>query len=305
MSHSQKKKPKKLRAWVQASRLPSLSYILLPLALGQLFAFYKTGLWSEFIFFASLFYGAFLQLFIVYANDVADYETDCLNESATLFSGGSRVLVQKLLSREELKYGAFVMLLLLVGVAFYLTYLTAEMFVLPLALLGPIFLWMYSYRPFRLSYRGGGEVLQALGLASVLPFLGFLLQRGASFSEFFYLSLVLFPSQLSCAMSTGVPDAISDSMSRKNTFVVTLGPYKSCVLITALHTLSYLFLVLFLEQGLFFSGIAYSLKAILLPQFILTALLLHSFYKRNVKDFVFFSISLVFYLIGYLIFLSL
>ncbi len=305
MSVSYKKHPKKVRAWLQASQLSSLSYILLPLMLGQFFAFYRAGVWSDVVFFTSLVYGLLLQLFILYASGLADFETDSLNGAATIFSGGSRVLIQKILSPKDLKYGASVMLLLLLCVAFYLTSATEDIFVLLLALVGPVFLWIYSYRPFRLSYRGGGEILQAIGLASVLPLLGFFLQRGVSFSEFFYLSLVLFPSQLACAISTAVPDAISDSMSQKNTFALRLGPYRSCVVITVLHTLSYLVLLLFLEKGLFFSGIAYSLKLILLPQFILTAFLLHSFYKRNVKAFVFFSISLVFYLIGFLIFLSL
>ena len=304
MSVSYRMHPKKVQAWLQASRLSSLSYVLLPLMLGEFFAFYSAGVWSETIFFTSLVYGFLLQLFIVYASEFADSEINSLNGAATIFSGGSRVLLQKILSPKDLKYGASVILILLFGVVFYLTSATENIFVLLLAFLGPVFLWIYSYRPFRLSYRGGGEVLQAVGLASVLPLLGFFLQKGVSFSEFFYLSLVLFPSQLACAISIAVPDAISDSMSQKNTFALTLGPYRSCVVITVLHTLSYLVLILFLEKKLFFSGIAYSLNLILLPQFILTAMLLHSFYKRNVKAFVFFSISLIFYLIGFLIFLS-
>jgi len=305
MSVSYKKHPKKVRAWLQASRLSSLSYILLPLVLGEFFAFYSAGRWSQSLFFTSLVYGLLLQLFIVYASDLADSEAEPLNGATTIFANNSRGLSQSILSLNELKYGAYFMLLLLFGVASYLTFATEDIFVLLLALLSPVFLWIYSYRPFSLSSRGGGEILQAIGLASVLPFLGFFLQKGGSFSDFFYLSLVLFPSQLACTISIAVPDAVSDCMSRKNTFVVTHGPYKSCVVITVLHTLSYLILILFLQKGIFFSGIAYSLKFILLPQFILTALLLYSFYKRNVKAFVFFSSSLVFYLIGFLIFISL
>lgn len=304
MIESEVEQPSKFLVWVKASRLPSLLYILLPLSLGQFLSFYYGRSWSESIFFLSLFYGFFLQLFIVFANDLADFETDRINQTATIFSGGSRVLPEKLLSFRELTFASLFCLGLTVFFVLCLAYEAQSFFVLPLALAGPFLLWMYSYKPFKLSYRGGGEILQALGLSCVLPFLGFLLQGGGAFLACFYLCLILFPTNLACAMSTAIPDATSDARSYKMTFVVSLGPYKSCLFILLLHTVSYFLAFFFLEKELLFSGIANSVYSIILPQFLLTSLLVYSFYKRHISFFVFFSISYVFYLLGYFICLS-
>lgn len=293
----------KIFAWTRASRLPSQLYLLLPLTLGQFLAFYYGALWSQTLFLLSLLYSLCLQLFIVYANDLADYETDKLNQTATPFSGGSRVLVRNLLSVRELKLGAFLCLNITVLLGFFFAYTKQDFSVLALSLIGPLLLWMYSYPPFKLSYRGGGELLQALGLALVLPLLGFMIQGGIQIQTCFFLALALFPSHLACATSTAIPDAASDHLSNKKTFVVSLGPYRSCFLIVLLHTVSYLAVIFLLQAKLIF-GASSDLLKLVVPQVLLTFLFLRSFYKRQINQFVFYSIFLVLYLMAYLIYLS-
>lgn len=305
VSQAEEGQSNKLIAWFMAARLPSLFYILPPLVLGQLFALLNGGTWHEEVFFLSLFYGTVLQLFIVFANDLADYEADRFNENPTIFSGGSRVLVNNYLSFRQLMKGAFVVLSLTLMMAPVLAYKSWNLSVLALALLGPVLLWLYSFPPFRFSYRGGGELLQAFGLAFVLPLLGFLLQGGVSLFSCLALCLALFPSQLACAMSTAIPDAVSDARSSKNTFVVVLGPYKSCSLIFLLHLISLALSLAFLWFQVIFGGVTNSFLYLLLPQCFLTAFLLGSFYKRQINLFVFFSLAQIFYFVGYFIFLSL
>ena len=178
---------KEIKAWLQASRLASQLYLLLPLVLGQFLACsYGQAVFSFTLFSLSLVYSLSLQLFIVYANDLADYETDKLNENSTIFSGGSRVLVDKLLKPRDLEFSACLSLAMVFACSLFFSYHQGSLVLLLLALSGPVLLWMYSYEPFKLSYRGGGELLQALGLALVLPFLGFFIQGGQQ-------SLSLFP----------------------------------------------------------------------------------------------------------------
>ncbi|MFN2267948.1 MAG: hypothetical protein ABR533_06700 [Desulfonatronovibrio sp.] len=71
-------------AWIQASRVPSQAYIFLPLLMGQSMAFAQ-GKFTWTVFFICHLYGIFVQLFIVFANDVADEETDRLNSTFTVF----------------------------------------------------------------------------------------------------------------------------------------------------------------------------------------------------------------------------
>ena len=85
---------RRAKAWIKASRLPSQLYIFTPLLAGQLYAWGSGYPWDGTAFILVYVFGLFLQLFIVYANDLADYSVDRNNRWFTIFSGGSRVLVE-------------------------------------------------------------------------------------------------------------------------------------------------------------------------------------------------------------------
>lgn len=166
--------------WLKASRLPSQGYIFFPLILGQSMAYYFEGSFSRSLFLLTHLYGLFIQLFIVYANDYADFETDRENKTYTPFSGGSRVLVEGLLSKESLKKGILVSITGTLVVGMLLTFLYQRPFSIFIVLLSLFLLWAYSYPPIKLSYRGGGELLQTLALPFCFLFLHFMCRREVS-----------------------------------------------------------------------------------------------------------------------------
>ena len=84
-----------MRAWLQAARLPSAVNLQLPLLFGQTLAYATHGAVSAQLCLLLALYGLAMQLFIVFLNDWADRQADDLNETPTLFSGGSRVLVER------------------------------------------------------------------------------------------------------------------------------------------------------------------------------------------------------------------
>ncbi len=94
---------KQLSAWIQASRLHSQSFIFFPILLGQAAWVSQGGSINWWAFVLIQLFGLFDQLYIVYANDYADYRDDRLNTAPTIFSGGSRVLVDNLLKPVQLK----------------------------------------------------------------------------------------------------------------------------------------------------------------------------------------------------------
>jgi 1,4-dihydroxy-2-naphthoate octaprenyltransferase len=227
-------------AWVRASRPPSQSYIGPPLLLGQLLALPRTGAldWSVLLW-VQLF-GLFDQLFIVYGNDYADRETDRLNATATLFSGGSRVL-----SDGSLQPRALLRASVLAGVATVICSAVLALahgrpWSLPLGLLALVLLWSYSYRPLQLNYRGGGELVQTLGVALCLPLFGYYNQAGTLAGFPFELMQVLVPTHLACAMATSLPDEPSDRGSGKRSASVWLGPARNRWLIVVLDAASVL-----------------------------------------------------------------
>jgi 1,4-dihydroxy-2-naphthoate octaprenyltransferase len=226
--------PLAVSRWLKASRLPSQSYIAPPLLLGQAWVAHQHGELSWTILILVQAFGVFDQLCIVYANDYADQATDRLNRTSTLFSGGSRVLVEGLLQPRQLRRAALLMagLCLLVGLILSLGFDRPA--ALPLAATALILLWAYSFAPLRLNYRGGGELLQAVGVGAVLPLFGHVAQGGALEHFPWPLLAVLLPTHLACAMATALPDEPSDRLSRKRTAAVLLGPGPARATITLL-----------------------------------------------------------------------
>lgn len=226
-----------LRAWLKASRLASQSYLALPLLLGQAMAHAATGQFDPVVLVLVQLFGLFDQLYIVYANDYADRETDALNETPTIFSGGSRVLPEGLISPAALRAASILAALAALGVSAALGVFFGRWWPLPLAAAALALLWAYSYPPLKLSYRGGGELLQAVGVGVVLPLYGHTAQ-GAALEAFSWPVLwILLPAQLACALATTLPDVPSDRASDKRTAAVIFGPLPASGLIVVLGAL--------------------------------------------------------------------
>ena len=213
----------KIFIWLKAARLPSQSYILLPILLGQMIAYSISNQFSWELFYLLLAFSIFIQFFIIFANDFADQETDSLNKTYTLFSGGSRVLVDGDLKATDLKRATIILMTLCLGIGLVFNLFYHRHFSLFFVISSFLLLWAYSYKPIQLSYRGGGELLQMLGLGFVLPLFSFYIQSD-SFQGFpFSLLAVLFPTHLACAIATSLPDQPSDQISSKNSFTVKWG----------------------------------------------------------------------------------
>lgn len=210
-------------AWLQSARLPSQLYLALSIAVGWRLAAAAGQAPDATLLLLLHAYGVAQQLFIVWANDVADQATDRANTTATPFSGGSRVLVAGKLSAAALT------------TAYRAAAVTAMLFTVLLALhtrspLPPLFglaglalLQAYSFAPLRLSYRGGGAWLQVAGLGLHLPLFALTL-CGAPFNAGTLLPIaLLLPAQFGCAIATTLPDEPSDRATGKRSFTVANG----------------------------------------------------------------------------------
>ena len=207
-----------------ASRtISSQLYLLLPIWLGQLWAEHLGYPLQSGILYLTLTFAFIDQLYIVFANDYADQEVDILNQNPTLFSGGSRVLVESKIAPQTLLRAAQIAALGCIIVGLAPTLLFDRPWSLAFAIVALGLLWAYSFRPIRASYRGFGVFLQTLGIAGVLPLFGFYAQAG-TLEQFPWSALaVLAISQVSCAMATALPDIEGDKLGNKNTLAVALG----------------------------------------------------------------------------------
>ncbi len=230
------------RAWVRAARLPSQMYIFWPLLLGQALAMGHGFSWE--IVIVCHVYGLASQLYIVFANDLADMDTDRRNFTFTLFSGGSRVLVEGLLSRPQLVRAAVLCAALSALAGVWLGIRHHIWLPLPLILFGLALLWAYSYPPLRLSYRGGGEYLQMVGVGLVLPMIGFSAHAGTLAGMPWSLMPLMLALSLSCALATALPDEPSDRADGKRTHAVRYGLAGSFRSILWLNSLALAWLVI-------------------------------------------------------------
>ncbi|MDG5813963.1 prenyltransferase [Chitinispirillales bacterium ANBcel5] len=236
-----------LRAWLRASRLPSQTFILFPILFGVSVAF-SVGYQLNLVYLlAVLLFSIMIQLYIVYANDYADYELDLLNDTYTPFSGGSRVLVYNHLKREQIGLGAVVSGFLCLLLGFILT-LSGRPYALILVFFSLTLLWLYSFKPVELSYRGGGEFLQMVGAGFILPLFGYYVISGdiQSFPFQYYLSLL--PLNLGCAISTTLPDEPSDRRGGKRTLAVLAGRTKVQIAVITLHCVAVIFFVVVVKE---------------------------------------------------------
>lgn len=216
-----------LRAWVQASRPLAQANIAVPLLLGEMLATVQGVRLDLGLLVVAHAFGVLDQLFIVWANDVADEADDRANAAPTPFSGGSRVLPEGKLRPRALARAAAGAALAMLALS-VLAAVALDRPGMPLAwALAVALLWAYSFPPFRLSHGAGGAVTQAFGVMVVLPLLGFYLQLGE-------VRAFPWPALVPCVLlglashiTTALPDHPADAAVGKRTWVVLHGPRRA------------------------------------------------------------------------------
>jgi 1,4-dihydroxy-2-naphthoate octaprenyltransferase len=211
----------KLVAWLQAARPLAHGNIAPPILFGAALGADPAGHIDAAMLSGALGFGLLDHLAIVFFNDVADLEADRLHESPTLVSGGSRVLVEGTLTPAQLSRAAGLAALGLVLLSVALAPRSPVMPILAASAL--LLLWLYSGRPARLSYRGGGAILQGLGVGVVLPLVGFVSQRPglpplAALAPSFLLGVA-------GNLLTAMPDAEADRGAGKRTLAARRGAH--------------------------------------------------------------------------------
>jgi 1,4-dihydroxy-2-naphthoate octaprenyltransferase len=208
-----------MNVWIQAARPLAHVNIAVPLLLGQVAAWHVTGRFSVAWLGAALLWGVLDHLFVIFANDFADRDAD--SGTRTLLSGGSGVIPEGKLSALQVaraaQAAAMALMLYSCGLFFFGRPLTPYYAVAALLLM-----WLYSFHPVRLSYRGGGEVLQGIGVGVGLPSLGYYFQAEGVFAP----GWVIGPAALLgiCGnVLTALPDVEDDARAQKLTWPVRHG----------------------------------------------------------------------------------
>jgi 1,4-dihydroxy-2-naphthoate octaprenyltransferase len=143
-------------------------------------------------------------------------------DERTPFSGGKRVLVDGLVTRRELALIAacFYALGAATGLAIVLF---REPRVIWVGLVGFALAWFYHAPPFKLAYRGLGELAIGISYGPVIVCGTYLVQCHSISREALLASIPLLFAQLTCITYCEFPDSRSDAAAGKRTWVVRLG----------------------------------------------------------------------------------
>ena len=208
-----------MNAWVQAARPLAHVNIVVPLLLGHAAAWHVTGRFDPRWLVAALAWGVIDHLFVIFANDFADREAD--SGQRTLLSGGSGVIPEgKLTSAQVARaaQGAAASLMLYSCALLFMGRTWTPFYALAALML----MWLYSFPPARLSYRGGGEVLQGLGVGVGLPSLAYYFQTSTILAPGWVLGPAVLLGVCSNVL-TALPDVAEDARAGKRTWPVRHG----------------------------------------------------------------------------------
>ncbi len=236
----------KLKLWFMAVRAPFFTASIVPVVLGTVIAFNLTQSihWIHFIL--TLVGAVLLHAGANVINDFFDHlsSNDEINEEFVRpFTGGSRMIQNKLLSPREVLIGAIILLFMGSLIGLYFTY-TFGWVILVIGIVGVLSAVLYVAPRINLVGRGIGEFLIGINFGVLMTLGAYYTQTGslswipviASLPVALLISAVLYINEF--------PDAKADKAVGKNHLVVRLGKEKAVRGYIAIILLTYITLVI-------------------------------------------------------------
>ncbi len=216
----------KAGAWVRALRLQFYPMTWVAYTVGALAAAPEAGVFGNPVFWLGYLCLFLLEVATVLVNERVDFDTDRQNRFYSPFTGGSRVLVERLLSLREIRFG---ILAASAGFLAALAWLAGLSPGEPAQVLGvtavlAVLAIGYTAPPLKLSYRGLGEFDVALTHSLGVLLCGYVFLAGDWRDPLpWLLSLPLLLAIVPSITLSGIPDLESDAAVSKRTLAVRLG----------------------------------------------------------------------------------
>jgi 1,4-dihydroxy-2-naphthoate octaprenyltransferase len=232
--------------WVAKTRAPFFTASIVPIVLGTLIAWARTGTFYPGYFILTLIGGVCLHAGVNMTNDYFDHTwgSDEINEErATPFTGGSRLIQMGVVPAQTMLREGLAFFLIGGLIGLFLAY-TRGPWVLWLGLFGALTGYFYTAPPLRLVATGIGELFIGLDF-------GLLMVLGAYYTQATELSLEAAVASLPVAILIAAllyinefQDMKADRAVGKNQIVVRLGRQKAAVGYGLLMLVTYSTLIL-------------------------------------------------------------
>jgi 1,4-dihydroxy-2-naphthoate polyprenyltransferase len=238
-----------IRLIIELGRFQFLLFGFLCYTAGALFAVLLTTFFSWDRFIWGYLVLSFAHLSVSYSNDYWDYEVDHYNQP-TRFAGGSGILVENPELRPLAKKLSIFLITLSLALAIIFSLIYSSLTFLFIAILGNMLAWYYSAPPFKLSYRGLGEISTAL-TGFILPTFGYVAITGYLDRNILLFSVPFVIYMIFFILSVEIPDLEGDKKGNKNTFIVKNGRKTGFTLISLAGVIGTLSLLVLSLSGIY------------------------------------------------------
>ncbi len=209
--------------WRYAIKPASWPKLLVPTILGQAVGIVVAGGLSIPALLLGFVFTLLNGTFIVLLNDWGDREVDTLKRRMFPDGCSPKTIPDGILPARQLLVAGAAAGLASVLVAFVLGGLIDRPWLGPLGALCALVFVAYSLPPVALNYRGGGELLEALGVGLLLPAFHAYAQSGVFWAPEWWLFPGLVALSLASALASGLSDEESDRAGGKRTLATAAG----------------------------------------------------------------------------------
>lgn len=218
----------KLQVWFKIARLQFYPMTWLSYSLGAAAYSIPSGNFRAahyLIGYAILF---IIEFCAILANEYFDYDSDSKNKNYSIFTGGSRVLVEHRLNFRDVRTGIGAGFALIAVLSIALAMLSASdsrPAILSLIAAGVVLGLGYTVPPLKFSYRGLGEIVVGLTHSIYVILCGYAFQGGLWKDTYpWMLGVPLFFAVLGTNILAGIPDFEADGDVSKRSIAVIFGP---------------------------------------------------------------------------------
>lgn len=212
------------KKWQYAFKIGSWPKVLVPFLVGQGLGAATAGAFSWIAFLSGSIFAVMGVIFIVLINDYGDSRIDRIKRNMFPDGCSPKTVPDGILPRQHLLIGAVIAAIIGFSAAFVGGYFLGLQELLYYGMLCSLVIGLYTLPPLKLNYRGGGELLEMVGVAFILPLFSAYMQAGTWAIDGRFQVLIPYAAlAMSSAVASGLSDEESDIVGGKRTIVTLLG----------------------------------------------------------------------------------
>jgi len=212
-----------LERWTYAIKPKSWPKLLVPTFLGQALGAHAAGALDETASGVGVLLTFAIGLFIVLLNDWSDEGVDRIKREMFPDGCSPKTIPDGILPAHYLLAAGLAAGAVALGIGYWFEVEHGRAHATAATAGALAIFWAYSLPPLRLNYRGGGELLETLGVGAALPLLHAYVQGGVAWDATYWVLIGYVLLSLTSALASGLSDEESDRAGGKTTFTTLFG----------------------------------------------------------------------------------